>query len=403
MLWDPSFKPRLRPLEAFPLPPGDGAEVGLRDPGGLSDIVLTLSHAALRLMAMMDGANTCEDIRRKFHLTFGQTVSIDTLQSMLEHLNRAHFLEGPAFEAYYESLYDEYRSQPARRMRGAEAMGIIDDSGELFDRMLAQIEPAALTGLVAGLIAPHLDYARGAPCYAAAYAALRDRPAPDRVVILGTNHFGRSTSVVATASHFATPLGTTHNDVAFLERVESVLGHLRKFEFDHAREHSIELQVAWLQHLFGAESFEMVPFLCPDPCGPTGTAPFDGNGVDLSDFAATLSELIAEDSRDTLLVASADFSHVGAAFGDRRRLDAAYLDEVRRRDESALGKLEAGDPGAFVQYLAESGNPTRVCSAGCVFALATMLRETNARVLAYHQAVDQASQTGVTCAAVAFT
>lgn len=403
MLWDPTFKPRLRPLEAFPLPLGDGADVGVRDPGGLSSIVLTLSRPALHVMALMDGTNTCEDIRRKFHASLGQPLAVDTLQSMLEHLEQAHFLEGDGFESYYQSLSEEYRRQPAHGMRDAEAMGIADDSGSVFKEMLAEVESTALPRPVVGLIAPHLDYRRGARCYAAAYATLRDRPAPRRVVILGTNHFGRSASVVATTSPFATPMGTTRTDTAFLQRLEARCGNLRACELDHAREHSIELQVAWLQYLFGADNFAIVPFLCADPCGPTGTAPHDGRGVDLRDFAAALGEVLAEDGQAALMVAGADLSHVGAAFGDARPLDDAFLQDVRCRDQAALDRIEANDPNGFTQCLAEVGNPTRVCSAGCIFALAAALPGTNARILGYHQAVDRPAQTCVTCAAVAFT
>ena len=51
--------------------------------------------------------------------------------------------------------------------------------------------------------------------------------------------------------------------------------------------------------------------------------------------------------------------------------------------------------------MSEDENPTRVCSAGCIFALKAALPEAKAQVLRYHQAVDQESQAGVTCAAVA--
>jgi len=222
-------------------------------------------------------------------------------------------------------------------------------------------------------------------------------------VILGTNHFGRSASVVTTGSDFATPLGTTHTDTDFIERLEERCGDLRAFELDHLREHSVELQLAWLQHLFGADSFELAAFLCPDPCGPTGTAPAAGNGVDLRDFAQTLGAIVAEDARDTLLVAGADMSHVGANFGDDRRLDDEYLRKVRDHDETALSLLASEGTEGWLRYLAQDGNPTHVCSVGCVFALAAALDGASATRLGYHQAVDLATQTCVTCAAVVYT
>jgi AmmeMemoRadiSam system protein B len=182
--------------------------------------------------------------------------------------------------------------------------------------------------------------------------------------------------------------------------LEERCGDLCAYELDHLREHSIELQVAWLQHLFGADSCTIVPFLCPDPSGPTGTAPADGEGVDLREFAEVLGELIAEDGRDTLLVAGADLSHVGAAFGDSRRLDDAFLDEIRTHDTRALDKLMDNDPGGWVACVAQDENPTRICSAGSIFVLATVLRDASCTLLQYHQAVDEPSQTCVTCAAV---
>ena len=122
MLWDPSLKPCLRPLEAFALPDADGAVVGIRDRSGLSDVVLALSEAALQVMALMDGANTCEDIRRTFSASFGCSLSVDTLQLMLEQLDRAHLLDGPGFESYYQSRLDEYRSAGTRDMPHAAAL-----------------------------------------------------------------------------------------------------------------------------------------------------------------------------------------------------------------------------------------------------------------------------------------
>ena len=43
MQWDPDYQPRLRPVEALPLPGVNDGGIGLRDQSGLSDAVLTLS------------------------------------------------------------------------------------------------------------------------------------------------------------------------------------------------------------------------------------------------------------------------------------------------------------------------------------------------------------------------
>lgn len=404
MYWDQTYKPKLRPVEAFRLPPEgeDGELVGLRDAGGLSDVMVTLSVPALHVLMFMDGTRSCDEVLIEYERLYDQPLKRETLESMLKYLDEAHFLEGPAFDDYYDSLVAAYGAAPVREMPHASALGIERD-GQVFEGMLIGVDVPPIDGAIRGIIVPHLDYSRGAPCYAVAYGALRDRRPPDRVVILGTNHFGRSPSVVATGKDFETPLGRTRTDREFIERLEARVGPFREHEFDHAREHSVELQVAWLQHLFGADAFSIVPVLCHDPCGPTGTAPYEGEGVDLRDFATTLGALLRDDDNDTLVVAGADLSHVGATFGDERRLDESFLQEVEVHDRTALDRLVRCGADEFVEALRARDNDTRVCSAGCVFAAATALSGAKARLLQYHQAVDRASQNCVTSTAVVFT
>lgn len=402
-IWDETYRPLLRALEAYEVPSEDGMNAALRDPSGLADSIIAMSPAALLIVSMMDGSRTCRQIRQEVLTLHGQILPAEKLENIIERLREVHFLEGKEFEAYYQGLQDRYHLAGVRDMRDTEALGITDDSGRLFDELLATTDPKQADVTHRGIVAPHLDYPRGAPCYASAYGSLVGRCVPDRVVVLGTNHFGRSTGAVATSLDFSTPLGTTPNDVEFLDRLEANCGNLRTFELDHAKEHSIELQVAWLQHLFGADRFKLVPILCSDPCGPTGTASYDGQGVDLLTLADALRDLIECNGDDTLIVAGADLSHVGGAFGDDRVLDEDFLGEVRQRDQSTLDHYTSNGPERFRQAVAEGDNPTRVCSAGCMFVLATALSDAKASLLDYHQAVDQPSQTCVTCAAVAFS
>jgi AmmeMemoRadiSam system protein B len=222
-------------------------------------------------------------------------------------------------------------------------------------------------------------------------------------VILGTNHFGRATAPVATRKDFQTPLGLTRTDGEFLSRLDQRCGaDLCAHEFDHQREHSVELQVLVLQHLLGADNFEIVPVLCHDPCGPPGTAPYDGHGVDLRVFAEALGGLIREDDTPTVVIAGADLSHVGRRFGDDRELDADFLREIERRDHEALEQVANNSAGPFVETLRNRANNTRVCSAGCIYALMTALPQARGELLRYHQAVDPEGGTGVTCTAMAF-
>ncbi len=402
MSWNPTYQPVLRPVEAFRWDGEDGDAVGLRDVTGLSDVVLSMSEPVLMALSMMDGTATCQQIQQHFQAETGQPVSDETLQVLLNHLQDAHFLEGPAFESHYQTLVDDYRAQDARLMHSAESLGI-DDTGQVFKDML-NVPAGDVTSIkVQGIVAPHLDYPRGKPCYAAAYGALSRRAAPDRIIILGTNHFGRGQSVVATGKAFQTPLGRTRTDTDFLERLEKKCGPMRTFELEHAHEHSVELQVAWLQFLFGADRFEMVPFLCPDPSAASCQDSSSQEHIDLNDFANALRDEIELDAADTLIVAGADLSHVGAAFGDEHQLTEEFLAQVEQKDRESLDKLLLGHSDAFIHTVAQDGNQTRVCSAGCMSVISRVLKDAKVSMLGYHQAVDQSTQTCVTCSALLFT
>ncbi len=399
--------PRLRPIEVFPFEDEGRQMLLVHDPAGLAAGQIAISPPALVVLSLLDGDHDRDAIREAFSERTGQPLPAEQLDQFIRHLDDAFFLDSEAFAAHFAAMVEAYRSAPARVSPDAASYGA-DGEGlpAMFQKLLSGCG-VALTGApgrrLAGLVAPHLDYPRGGPCYADAYGILATADPPRRVVILGTNHFGRATSVVATRKDFQTPLGTTRTDRAFLDGLEARCGHdLCEHEFDHQREHSVDLQVLLLQHVFGPDRFEIVPVLCHDPCGPTGTAAYDGQGCDLRVFAEALGELVRESDVPTLLIAGADLSHVGRRFGDDRDLEPRFLAEIERCDREALDAVVARQGDRFVDTLRSRNNRTRVCSAGCIYALMTALPEAQPELLRYHQAVHPEADTAVTCSAVAF-
>ncbi|MBM3458613.1 MAG: AmmeMemoRadiSam system protein B [Armatimonadetes bacterium] len=286
-----SAAPLLRPVEAV-TQTSDFRWV-LRDPSGIARGVLVVTDTQLFLLSQLDGSQTRGEIQTQFARRYGAVLPEAQLESFLGQLDRAGYLAGPGFEEFRLRHLEEYRAAPFRPLRNPDGFGAAAAHlPQYLDRLLETApEAGALperSGRLVGLIAPHLDFARGAPCYAAAYRALlaswgAERPA--RVVVLGTNHFGLSRSVTATWQDFQTPWGVLATDREFLERLEARSGgSLRPSEADHLQEHSIELHAVWIHHLLGP-AVRLVPVLCPDPNGPLGTQPGDPAGVDLLRFA----------------------------------------------------------------------------------------------------------------------
>jgi AmmeMemoRadiSam system protein B len=392
-------------VEAFPAGDGDGDTYVVLDPTGLADGAITMSAAALFVLSLMDGARDLAAIEAEFAARAGQPLPAGQLATMVQQLDEAGYLDSPAFAAHVASLVEDYRASSTRVSGDAESLGAGPEGlTAMLETTLAGCEraPAEPSKSLAGIIAPHLDYARGAPGYANAYGAVAAAEPPRRVIILGTNHFGRSPGPVATGKDFQTPLGTTPADRAFLDALCTRVGaDLCEHEFDHQREHSIELQVVILQHLLGPDAFAIVPMLCHDPCGPTGTKPYDGRGPGLRDVAAAIGELAQADDVPTLIVAGADLSHVGTRFGDERDLDATFLAELEGQDRAALACVVAGRGDDLLETIRSRENVTRICSVGCIYTLLTALPNAEPELLSYHQADDADSGTCVTSAAVA--
>jgi MEMO1 family protein len=399
--------PCLRPLEA--LPEAHEGRILLRDPTGLAQGALAVGAAQFMLLTLIDGTRGRLEIQSEFARRTGQLLLSGDLQELLDQLEAAGFLAGPGFDSYYSRLVESYRRMPHRPLRDPDSFGAPRKKlSKYLDGILAEAAAQSTAqpprkGRLAGIVAPHLDFPRGSSCYGPGYHHARRADAPQRVVVLGTNHFGQSESVVATGKDFETHWGVVSTDRDFLGRLQAECGgNLMPYELDHLQEHSIELQVVWLHHVFG-NGIRIVPFLCPDPTGPNGTRPGDPDGVDLRQFARALGHLLRNDPTPTLLIASADLSHVGGYFGDDREVDDCFMQAVRSVDEAGLAHVDRNEPEAYREHMARTKNPTRVCSVGCLYALMTALGpEAQAHRLHYHQAVTKEIENAVTCAAYAF-
>ncbi len=164
--------------------------------------------------------------------------------------------------------------------------------------------PAPLIGPKA-LIAPHAGYPYSGPVAASAYAQfLPARGQIQRVVLLGPSHYvaveGLATS---SAEAFATPLGLVPVDIEAVRQARA-LPQVRELDEAHEYEHSLEVQLPFLQTVLG--DFALVPL-----------AVGDANPEEVGQVLDTLW-----DGPETRFVISSDLSHY-YDFQTARRLDAA--------------------------------------------------------------------------------
>jgi AmmeMemoRadiSam system protein B len=186
----------------------------------------------------------------------------------------------------------------------------------------AGVPPAQLSGPKA-LIAPHAGYPYSGPIAASAYAQFL--PARDqirRVVVLGPSHYvavkGLATS---SAEAFATPLGLVPVDVEAVRQART-LPQVRELDEAHEREHSIEVQLPFLQTV--VRDFALVPLAVGD-----ATPEEVGQVLDM-----------LWDGPETRFVISSDLSHY-CDFQTARRLDAATAKAIEALKPEDVGEERA--------------------------------------------------------------
>ncbi len=177
------------------------------------------------------------------------------------------------------------------------------------------------------IVVPHAGYAYSAPIAAEAYALLpRFRRQITRVLLLGPAHrVGFRGLAAPSSAAFGTPLG----DVAVDRHAIAALSQLPQVvirDDAHAQEHSLEVQLPFLQRALGR--FTLIPLV-------VGMASPE-------EVAEVISVMTAEPG--TLVVISSDLSHYldydTAGQLDRQTVDAIMkLDESAILDEGACGRL----------------------------------------------------------------
>jgi AmmeMemoRadiSam system protein B len=218
--------------------------------------------------------------------------------------------------------------------------------------------------------------------YAAAYRALHPDRKPDRVVVLGTNHFGIGDGVVMSEFGFTTPLGQMPADKATLAFLEKQLGNKRIFadQMDHLGEHSIQLQLPWIQHLYG--NVPVVAALVPDPLRPEAA---DGERAPVTEFVAALRTALDELGGRTLFVSSSDLSHVGPQFGDPGPVNDQVSAQVDQLDRERLRLFCAGDASNFESPFIQQRNVSRWCSIGNMGSLLRIVSPAAVEMIDYQQ------------------
>jgi AmmeMemoRadiSam system protein B len=195
---------------------------------------------------------------------------------------------------------------------------------------------------IVGLVCPHAGYMFSGPVAAHAYYQLALDGKPDIIVIFGPNHTGYGSALsLMNEGAWRTPLGDVEVDS---ETANNILREAQIVDVDesaHSHEHSIEVQLPFLQYLYGS-GFQIVPicFLIQDLASAR-------------EIGQAVGRVLM--GKNALVMASSDMSHY------------VSQEKASKNDLMALAAVESMDESKFYSVIEAYG--VSACGYGPISAL----------------------------------
>ena len=168
-----------------------------------------------------------------------------------------------------------------------------------------------------GCMVPHAGYIYSVHVAGAVFEKLR---MPSQILLLGPRHFPRGAPVaILSRGTWRTPLGEAKIDSALAEELKQACRALQEDPLAHSSEHSLEVQIPFLQQLAG--DFSFVPVVL-------GTGRYEV----FEELGTAVAQVISAQKSPVLVVASSDMNHY-------------ENDQITRvKDHLAIEQILAFDP-----------------------------------------------------------
>ncbi len=211
-------------------------------------------------------------------------------------------------------------------------------------------------------IAPHAGYLYSGHAAAFAYKEICEAKQPDAFLILGTNHSSSTTCLCD--QDFETPFGAAKIDKEIVQLISKNCS-IKVNNIAHSTEHSIEVQVPFLQfigELNGerGNQLKIVPLLVSED-------------IDFSETGKNIAKAIKDSKKEVTIIVSADFTHFGFNYGYTPFMPGPGSQEkIKELDFGAIDFIKKMDSRKFISYVGETG--ATICGAAPIALLIETLR-----------------------------
>jgi len=210
---------------------------------------------------------------------------------------------------------------------------------------------------IKGLVVPHAGYIYSGAIAANSYYYLSKNGFADTFIILGPNHTGMGSGVsIMTEGSWETPLGTAPINEALAKKLWT--GIIDKDQIAHMHEHSIEVQLPFLQFCARDKKFDFIP-IC----------------MAMQDFETSeevgniLANAIKDTDENIVIIASSDFSHAGFNYASMPPSGVRVDKYAEKQDKLAIEKILEVDPKGLIDTVHK--NNITMCGYGPVAVMLT--------------------------------
>lgn len=233
------------------------------------------------------------------------------------------------------------------------------------DTYIKKAGKTAIKETLYGLVVPHAGYIYSGPVAAYSYAQLAGSGVEVAVVLAPSHRARFDGASIIPSGIFETPLGDVTIDATLGDELMKQ-PHIDFIKEAHLQEHSLEVQVPFLQRVLGA--FTLVPIII-------GSIDIDV----CADLAKEIAAVLAHEKRKYVVVISTDLSHY-YSYERAKQMDGLFIDTLKSFDAEKL-------------YGVLGSEKAQACGEGPVLTgmmLTGMLGAKNVHILKYANSGDTA-------------
>ncbi len=193
-------------------------------------------------------------------------------------------------------------------------------SSQLEEMIAGMVDEKAAKEEVIGLVSPHAGYIYSGPVAGATISRIKFK---NTFIIMGPNHtgMGKPFSII-TEGTWQTPLGDVKIDSELGKRILASSAHLEEDSEAHRYEHSVEVQLPFLQYF--KKDFKIVPIVLSHSDGDV-----------YKEIGKGVAKSIKDSGRDAIIIASSDMTHYEPQASAQNK-DSQAIEAILALDEDEL-------------------------------------------------------------------